>query len=156
MVNFKSTSKQRQMIGYFRKTLGLSDDLYHDILWTWGVDSSKDLTAAQAETLLKQLKEQAIGQGKYQPKARYKAQKWKYNNYSGRDDNMASPAQLRMIEGLWFEVSTQTNDTDRESALNKLCQRITGKARIVFLTKPEVSKLIKAMNTMKLNKKERA
>ena len=61
-----------------------------------------------------------------------------------------------MIEGLWFEVSTQTNDTDRESALNKLCQRITGKARIVFLTKPEVSKLIKAMNTMKLNKKERA
>lgn len=154
MTNFKSTSKQRQMIGYFRKTLGLSDDLYHDILWTWGVDSSKDLTVSQAETLLKQLKEQAIAQGKYEPKARYKSQKWKYNNYSDRDDSMASPAQLRMIEGVWFEVSTQTNDTDRESALNKLCQRITGKARIVFLTKPEVSKLIKAINSMKLNKKE--
>lgn len=156
MVNFKSTSKQRQMIGYFRKTLGISDDLYHEILWTWGVDSSKDLTAAQAEILLKQFKEQAIRQGKYQPKACYKAQKWKYNNYSGRDDSMASPAQLRMIEGLWFEVSTQTNDTDRENALNKLCQRITGKVRIIFLTKPEVSKLMKAMNTMKLNKKESA
>jgi len=91
MTNFKSTSKQRQMIGYFRKTLGLSDDLYHDILWTWGVDTSKDLTASQAETLIKQLKEQAIGQGKYQPKARYKSQKWKYNNYIDRDDNMASP-----------------------------------------------------------------
>lgn len=156
MVNFKSTSKQRQMIGYFRKILGLSEDLYHDILWTWGVDSSRDLTAAQAETLLKQLKEKAISQGKYQPKARYKAQKWKYNNYIERDENMASPAQLRMIEGLWFEVSTQTNDTDREHALNKLCQRITGKARIIFLTKPEVSKLIKALNSMKLSKKESA
>lgn len=156
MVNFKSSSKQRQMIGYFRKVLGLSDDLYHDILWTWGVDTSKDLTASQAELLLKQLKEKAIGEGKYEPKARYKAQKWKYNNYIDRDEIMASPAQLRMIEGLWFEVSTQTNDTDREHALNKLCQRITGKARIIFLTKPEVSKLIKALNSMKLSKKESA
>lgn len=156
MRNIKSTSKQRQMIGYLRKTLGLSDDLYHDILWTWGVDTSKDLTALQAETLINQLKEQAIGQGKYQPKAQYKTQKWKYNNYLDRDDNMASPAQLRLIERLWFEVSNQTTDTARENALNKLCERITGKARIVFLTKPEVSKLIKSINSMKLNKKESA
>lgn len=156
MINIKSTPKQRQMIGYFRKTLGLSDDLYHDILWTWNVDSSKDLTAAQAETLIRQLKEQAISQGKYEPKARYKAQKWKYNNYIDRDANMASPSQLRLIERLWFEVSNQTTDIDRENALNKLCERITGKARIIFLTKTEVSKLIKAINSMKLNKKESA
>lgn len=154
MTNFKSTSKQRQIIGYFRKTLGISDDLYHDILWTWGVDTSKDLTAVQAETLIRQLKEQAIEQGKYQPKAQYKSQKWKYNNYIDRDDSMATPAQLRLIERLWFEVSNQTNDIDRESALNKLCQRITGKARLIFLTKQEVSKLVKAINSMKLNKKE--
>lgn len=155
MVKAMSTPKQRQLIGYFRKLLCLSDDIYHDILWTWGVDSSKELTVVQAETLLNQLKQQAIGCGKYTPKAKYKTQKWKYNNYSDRDGEMASPAQLRMIEGLWFEVSYQTNDTDRETALNKLCERITGKARLVFITKNEVSKMIKAINSMKLNKEEK-
>ncbi len=155
MVKALSTAKQRQMIGYFRKLLCLSDDIYHDILWTWGVDTSKALTATQAEVLLNQLKQQAIGQGKYQPKAQYKSQKWKYNNYSDRDEDMASPAQLRMIEGLWFEVSFQTNDTDRETALNKLCQKITGKARLVFITKKEASKLLKALKTMKIKEEEK-
>lgn len=152
MANIMSTSKQRQTIGYLRKLLCISDDVYHEILWTWGVDSSKELTIAQAETLLNQLKKQAIETGKYQPKAQYKGQKWKYNNYSDREDSMASPAQLRMIEALWFEVSNQTNDEARESALNKFCEKITGKARLVFITKIEVRKLIKALNTMKLAK----
>lgn len=155
MVRAMSTPKQRQLIGYLRKLLCLSEDVYHDILWTWGVDSSKELTAAQAETLLNQLKQQAIGCGKYSPKAKYKTQKWKYNNYSDRDAEMVTPAQMRMIEGLWFEVSYQTNDRDRETALNKLCERITGKARLVFITKNEASKMIKAINSMKLNKEEK-
>lgn len=155
MVKAMSTPKQRQLIGYLRKLLCLSEDVYHDILWTWGVDSSKELTAVQAETLLNQLKQQAIGCGKYTPKAKYKTQKWKYNNYSDRDAEMASPAQLRMIEGLWFEVSYQSNDTDREIALNKLCERITGKSRLVFITKLEVRKIVQAINAMKSKREDK-
>ena len=151
-----STAQQRQLIGYLRKVLCISEDTYREILWTWGVESSKELTAIQAETLLNQLKEQAIGCGRYQPKAKYKSQKWKYNNYSDRDESMASPAQLRMIEGIWLEVSYQTNDMDRETALNNLCERITGKARLVFITKSEVSKIVKAIKVMKFNKEEKA
>lgn len=150
-----SNAKQRQMIGYLRKLLGLSDDIYHDILWSWGVDTSKELSAEQAEVLINQFKEQAIGLGKYEPKAKYKSQRWKYNNYLAREDNMASPAQLRMIEALWFQVSNQTTDTERENALNKLSERVTGKSRLIFLTKKDVSKLIKALNVMKLNKEEK-
>lgn len=155
MVKSLSTPKQRQLIGYFRKLLCLSDDVYHDILWSWGVDTSKELTLAQAETLLNQLKSQAIGSGRYIPKARYKSQKWKYNNYSDRDENMASPAQLRMIEGLWFDVSYQKTDEERENALNKICERITGKARLMFITKNEVSKIVKVIKAMKAKKEEK-
>lgn len=151
-----SNPMQRKLIGYFRKLLCLSEDVYHEILWTWGVDSSKELTFSQAELLIRQLKQQAVGCGRYQPKLKYKSQKWKYNNYSERDEIMASPAQLRMIEGLWFEVSYHSNDTDREAALNKLLERITGKSRLMFLTKSDVSKVVKALKVMKFNKEEKA
>lgn len=156
MARNMSTPTQRKLIGYFRKLLCLSQDVYQEILWSWCVDSSKDLTAEQAETLINQLKQQAIGCGRYQPKAKYKSQRWKYNNYSDRDEAMASPAQLRMIEGLWFEVSSRTNDADREAALNKFCNRITGKARLIFITKSDVSKLVKAIKAMKFNIEEKA
>lgn len=152
MSKVMSTSKQRQMIGYFRKLLYLSEDVYRDVLWSWGVESSKDLTINQAETLLHQLKNQAVALGRYKPKVKYKAQKWKYNNYSDRDENMASPAQLRMVESIWLEVSYQTNDKDREAALNTLCERVTGKSRLIFLTKKDIRNLITVIKAMREEK----
>lgn len=154
MVKTLSTPKQRQLIGYFRKLLCLDADTYHDILWTWGVDTSKDLTLQQAETLINQLKKQAIALGKYAPKKQYSFQKYKYNNVAERDSKMATPLQLRKVEALWFRVSNQTNDIDRKNALNAMCERVTGKARLMFLTKTDISKLITALENMQKGQKK--
>lgn len=154
MVRDLSTPKQRQLIGYFRKLLCLDADTYHDILWTWGVDSSKELTLQQAETLVNQLKKQAIASGKYTPKKQYAFQKYKYNNIGERDNKMATPLQLRKVEALWLRISNQANDIDRESALNKMCERITGKERLMFLTKQDISKLITALENMQKGQKK--
>jgi hypothetical protein len=53
-----------------------------------------------------------------------------------------------MIEALWYKVSYQKTDKDRAEALEKMIERITGKQKIVFLTKSDVSKVIKVFRTM--------
>lgn len=147
-----STPHQRQLIGYMRKLLALTDEAYYAMIWnTWNVESSKDLNYAQAESFLSQLKRLASSQGKYTPKARYKSQKWKYNNFADRSSKMATPAQLRLVESLWFQVSRQTTDEARSNALNTFIKRLTGKERLAFLTKQDVTKLVNAMNNMKEN-----
>ena len=144
-----STPKQRQMIGYFRKLLCLDDETYYNILWSWGVESSKNLSAIEAETFINQLKKKAIGLGRYTPKSQYCFQKYKYSNLGERDSNMATASQLRKIEALWFDVSFQPDDISRKNALNTFCKRITGKERLVFLTKRDISKLIKVLENMR-------
>ena len=65
---------------------------------------------------------------------------------------MATAAQLRKIEVMWFNISRQTNDADREKALTVMLQKITGKSHLRFLTHNDVSKMIKALNAMKKDK----
>lgn len=150
-----STPQQRKLIGYFRKLLKMPEDVYKEILWTWHVDSSKELTVDEAETLLRQLKKNAISSGVYEGKKKYSFQKYRYNSLEGRDDKMATPLQLRKIEAMWLEVSRVSGDTARAEALNSFAKRITGKERLVFLTKADASKLINAMNNMKFNMEDK-
>ncbi len=150
-----STPQQRKLIGYFRKLLKMPEDIYREILWTWHVESSKELTADEAETLLRQLKKNAIASGVYDSKKKYSFQKYRYNSLEGRDEKMATPLQLRKIEAMWLEVSRVSSDTARADALNSFAERITGKKRLVFLTKIDASKLINAMNKMKFNMEEK-
>ncbi len=150
-----STPQQRKLIGYFRKLLKMPEDVYKEILWTWHVDSSRELTVNEAETLLCQLKKNAIAIGVYEGKKKYSFQKYRHNSLDGRDGKMATPAQLRKVEAMWFEVSRQPNDIARAEALHGFLKRITGKERLQFLTKTDISKLIKAMETMKFNMEDK-
>lgn len=150
-----STPEQRKLIGYFRKLLKMPEDVYKEILWTWHVDSSKELTVDEAETLLRQLKKNAIAIGVYEGKKKYSFQKYRHSSLDGRDAKMATAAQLRMIEAMWFEVSRQSTDIARAEALHSFMKRITGKERLQFLTKVDVSKLVNAMKTMKFNMEDK-
>lgn len=150
-----STPEQRKLIGYFRELLKMPEDVYREILWTWHVESAKELTVDEAEILLHQLKRNAMSAGVFESKKKYSFQKYRYNNLDGRDAKMATALQLRKIEAMWFEVSRQPDDIARATALNQFCERITEKERLQFLTKSDVSKLIKAMEVMKFKMKEK-
>lgn len=144
----------RQEIGYQRKLLGLSEELYREMLLSrYKVKSSTDLNEQQAKQFLNLLRDQAKSAGVFKPKKQYAFQKYKHNNLADRDDDMATPAQLRKIEAIWFEVSVQTNDESREKALNSFLKRITGVDNIKFLPKYQVQKVIKALYAMKSQKK---
>ena len=148
---FESTPRQRQMIGYLRKLLKISNDTYYEIIYNgWGVESSKDLSFNAAESLITQFKRQATDAGLYKPaKNNYLD---RYRSLEGRT-GMATPAQLRKINIMWKFVSKQPTDELKEQALNSFIKRITGKERLIFLTQKDVSKVVKAIETMYKTKK---
>lgn len=142
-----STKEQRKTIGYMRKLLGLDEDTYREMLSSYGVVSSKKLTHSDAKQLVNKLRDNAKEAGVFKPVKSYAFQKYKYNNHESRK-GMATPLQLRKIEAMWFKVSNANDDAEREKALNKFCERITGKCRLMFVTQKDISKLIKALETM--------
>lgn len=144
-----STASQRQRIGYMRKLLGLDDDTYYEMLSSYGAKSSKDLNFQQAREFLNRLRDNGKQTGVFKPNAQYAFQKYKHNNLNNRDPLMATPAQLRKVEAMWFQVSKQTTDEARKSALEKFCRRVVGKEKLQFLTKEDISKLVIALNVMR-------
>lgn len=144
-----SSPKQRQLIGYFRILLKIDDDTYRDIIAYYNVNSTTQLSYSEANELLERLKMQAVGLGLYTPKS---GNNWnKYENMAGRY-GMATPKQLRKIEVMWKNISNKPNDFEKEKALNFFISRITGKQRLNFLTQTDVSKVIKAIETMEKQK----
>ena len=139
-----STPKQRQIIGFLRRALNLADDTYYAILEiNYSAGSSKDLTYAEAEELIGQLRINAVKSGAL-----------KASRFFGldRDKKMASPKQLRMIEAMWKDVSFKETEEDRKTALNRFIYRITGKQRLRFLTAVDIRKIVNALNKMKEGK----
>lgn len=140
-----SSPKQRQRLGFFRKLLNLSEELYKELLEQFGVETSKNLTSQQIEELTSRLAKNAQARGLYKPRPSFI--KYKYNNL-GEREGMASPAQLRKIDIMWKNVSRQKNEKDRETALQIIIKKITGKDHIKFLTPVDVRKLIKTFENM--------
>ena len=144
-----SVPKQRQMIGMLRKLVKLDDDTYRDMLYEYGVKSSLKLEYADANNLIKRLKAKAIEMGVYQKEySNYD----KYENLKNRPRGMATPAQLRLINVLWKGVSKKETDKEKETALNRFVHNITGKSHMHFLEQSDVSKVIKAIKTMQIQK----
>lgn len=142
------TKEQIKIIKTLQGKLGIDDDTYRDMLYNgYEVKSCKELTYHKAEAFKNQLKSRAIAARVWEGKS---MNRHKYNNMDKRSDNMATPKQLRMIGGMWAEVSrVQGDPIAREKALDSFIKRITGKDSIRFITKQDASKLVNAIGAMK-------
>lgn len=67
----------------------------------------------------------------------------------GYRDGMATPPQLRMIEGMWMDVSNQRTYEDRLSALDSFLKRVVKVDSMRFVEGWMVSKVIAAIRRMK-------
>jgi hypothetical protein len=90
---------QHIMIHKLKAVRGMSDDAYRDALSQWGVQSCTQLNKTQAANLIRVWRQAAIREGRMKPKHQ------KFNEYAGRDDEWATPRQLRLIDVLWSTVS---------------------------------------------------
>lgn len=138
-----STYAQIKKIHTLKNVLRIDNDLYVDMLMSFGVQTSKDLTTTEAGIFLEILEEKAVLTNKWEVRNK------KYEELSARDEDMATPAQLRMIEAIWREVCYIDSPDFAKQSLRKFIQNKFKIADIKFLTKKKAVKVIRAISAMK-------
>lgn len=142
------TPAQIKKVHALKNALGLDDDTYRQVLRSsLQASSSKDLTAGQAEQLIEDLEGKAVAAGVWERKPYSQG----YKHLSGRP-GMATGRQLRMIQGIWAEVSRQRDPQRRARALRSFLEKIAKVTDLRFLDSEGASKVINALKTMQERK----
>ena len=127
-----------------KKDLGLSDDIYRDILWQAGrVESSADLDWQGRQRVIERYKE--LG---WKPKAAKKASSSPVKGRSGgvATRRPAADPQSRMIRGLWIELHKMGAVRDSsETALASYVKRMTKVAALQWLDVKQAQLVIEAL-----------
>lgn len=144
-----ATTSQIRKIHALKNVIGLDDDLYREMLMSFDVQSSKDLTYTEAIIFTEILEEKAVAIDRWQKQPK------KYENLH-RSDKMASDAQMRMIEGMWREICYHDNDQFAKKSLRKFLKSKFKVDDVMFLTKAKASKVIQAIKGIKKNLKSAA
>lgn len=141
-----ATATQIRKIHTLVNVIGLDDDLYREMLMSFGVQSSKNLTYTEAIILTEILEDKAVALNRWQKQPK------KYEDLK-RTEKMATQSQLRMIEGLWREICYFDNDDFAKKSLRKFLKTKFKIDDVMFLTKNKASKVIQAITGMKKNLK---
>jgi len=134
---------QIRKIHTLTSVLGISDDLYREILETnFEVNSCKKLTDREAASLIAYMEEKAKNAGLWKD--------FKQESITLSDrENMASPAQINKIKLLWKEVAYKKNRKFLKTSLRKFLERQFKISDVRFIEKPMVNKIIKAIESVK-------
>lgn len=134
------TPGQIKKLHALKRALSLDDTTYRDVLGRYDAASSKDLSGRQMARCLEFLEAQAVEAGTWQSRGRAPAPK--------RRPGAASEAQIRLVAVLWRQVSRQTTEADRRTALDAFVRRITGKPRLAWCGHGDIQALVKALEAM--------
>ena len=137
-----ATSLQIKKIHTLKNFIGLDDDLYREMLMSFDVQSSKNLTKTEAGIFIEILEAKAEKFGNWVKRPKKYADLY-------RDENMATQAQLRYIEGLWKEVAYFDDEDFNKKSLRKFLKSKFKIDDIMFLTKAKATKVIQGIKGMK-------
>lgn len=143
---------QIRKIHALKGALGLSDEGYRamvqDVHGFSG--TSKDLSYEDAGQLIRRMEDAAVPLGVWRKgEARRRGGgRLKYDDLAGRQ-GFASPAQLRMIEAMWKDVSRAKTPAAREKALRAFLYRMVKVSAMEFIERRHVQVLIKALEQMR-------
>jgi len=143
---YSITKSQIKKIHTLKSKLKIKDEEYRDNLYGhFGVETSKELSRAQAALYIDKLENEAVKAGVW------KKHKWDYTHLDGRP-YMATSAQIRMIKGMWKDVC-RADEKERDKALRKLLLKIVKVSDVRFLERDQVKKIIAALSAMKKQNK---
>lgn len=141
------TSAQIRKIHTLKSVLNLDNELYVEMLMSFGVQSSKKLTYAEANIFIDILEEKAAWTNKWKKRSK------KYEELNDRINSkelaMATPPQLRMIEAIWREICYVDTDEFAKQALRKFLQNKFKISDLKFLTKNTAVRVIRAILQIK-------
>ena len=135
-----NTKRQISLIHVAKNQLGISDENYRQILSGFVLangskaTSSKELSYDQCEALIHIFKR--LG---------FKTGRLKYEEYENRQGGFATPGQMRKIEAVWMFHSREKSI----EAMNSFIRRIVGVSHLTFVKAADVSKILKAMESLK-------
>ncbi|MDH3997593.1 MAG: regulatory protein GemA [Desulfuromonadales bacterium] len=142
------TKQQIKMIHTLKSAMKMAEETYRGALWeAFGVDSSKDLTISQAESVVRYFEAEAIKQGVWEQRSRER----NHDALKNRP-GYATPAQLSYIEGLWKIVSRADDANERERRLRTFLMRQAKVHDLRFLKTADASKVICALQEMQKQK----
>ncbi|MGA2107441.1 MAG: regulatory protein GemA [Syntrophorhabdales bacterium] len=136
---------QIKKIHVLSSRLELPDDLYRKWLDEhYKVASSKQLTVDQARDFIRLLEHFAVQCGYWD----HDPNKEKYNELAGRP-GMATPAQLRMVESMWVELTRPETEEERDATLRGFLRKRYNISDLRFLTLESIDKVIHGLRVMK-------
>ena len=127
-----------KLIHVLKTKLGLTDDEYRILLGTYKVESSKDLSAIQAQHLIDTMYQLAKARGISTRAA----------GDSARSRWFASPSQLRLIDARWHDVSRAKTAEERSHALNVWLHKQFGFGGLNMVPRSKVGAIIYAIKQM--------
>lgn len=150
----KSSKVQRREIKIRQKRLGMDDVAYRGFLSGWGVESCTELNREQAEEVLDALEAMMFEQGLiFRSRSFWRDAprnlKERYNELLPRDARLATPQQLRHLEGLWVQVTRQRTWAVAMTAFKEFLQRRFGIGDILWIRREEVGKIEHLLRVMR-------
>lgn len=148
----KASQAQIRMIHSLSRLLALPEEIRRDFLeGLTGKRSCKFLSKDEATRVIDAL--QTRIEGKPLSSNRSKESDPRYWNqwHAGRGtsgDERATPKQIRLIEGLWADVSRQPDEQSRHHALQRFLMRIVAVERPEWLRRDQVRKVVAALRQM--------
>jgi hypothetical protein len=145
----KASKSQLARIHIAAKDLGLDDVVYRQILINeTGKRSAADLTYGQARTVIEYF--ESAG---WKPKNEGSGFNVEHRTLnierpSGQKNGFASPRELRMIQGMWADLSYAPKDR-QQGALREFLSRKFGCSDLRFLSDIGAQKVINALVAMK-------
>lgn len=128
------TPVQIKLIHTLKGALSLNDETYRDILFGYGVSSSKDLPERKAKLLIDDLEIKAKAAGV-----------WKMKRRDFKPQSGADPMTLK-IRALWGQLFAEKKiEANTDTALAAYVKRMTGRDSIRWCSVPQKSVLIEAM-----------
>lgn len=132
-----------QQIKMLQKQAGVLEEDYRALLAGYGVESCRELLPIEAHSVIAFLRKLVSGG---QPKSKpEKALKYAELGFRA---GMATPAQLRMLEGMWKDVSVQGSAKKRAEAwlvfLRNRFERVTPE----HIERELVGKIVKVLQAM--------
>ena len=150
----KSSKIQRQEIKVRQRKLGMDDVAYRGFLSGWNVASCTELNREQAEEAIGALDDMLLDRGLIdKPRSFWRDAprnlKERYNELLPRDARLATPGQLRHLEGLWVQVTRQKTWGAAMAAFKEFLQRRFHIGDILWIKREEVGKMAHLLRVMK-------
>ena len=150
----KSTKEQRREIKIRQRKLGMDDVAYRGFLSGWHVDSCTEMNREQAEEAIGALDEMMMDRRLSVKPAGFwrdapRNLKERYTELLPRDARLATPGQLRHLEGLWVQVTRQKTWGKAMVAFKEFLQGRFGIGDLLWIRREEVGKIEHLLRVMK-------